>query len=641
MDILEGLNSEQKKAVLQTEGPVLILAGAGSGKTKVLTHKIAYLIKKKNIAMQNILAVTFTNKAAGEMRERISQLMVDDLLKKTKTTSYKPQAIYQEASFPWMGTFHSICVRILRREIGKIGYDSNFTIYDELDATNLIKKIVKEKNIDKRYNPRAIKNFISSAKSEFIDEKEYEKYIESEFQEAVSLVYKIYQKKLREFSALDFDDLINITVKLFEENPRILEKYQNVFKYILIDEYQDTNMPQYLLIKMLAKKNKNISVVGDDWQSIYSFRGANFRNILNFEKDYPDALVIKLEQNYRSTQNILDAADSIIKLNQNRTDKTLWTKNKKGNLISTYQGFDGQDEINFIAMEINSLLAQNPNYSLRDFAVLYRTNAQSRAIEEVFLSHNVPYRIIGGLRFYERKEIKDILAYLRLIANSSDMVSLERIINTPKRGIGKKTFEKIYKILLENKQRKEEELNKIGSKIKDFFKMMKELKRLSENVNMAELIEKVAIRSGYKQYLLDGTEEGKNRWENIEELKSVAFKAENLNNFLQEVALVSDIDNYNPQSEAITLMTLHNAKGLEFPTVFIVGMEEGLFPHSRSLFDPAEMEEERRLAYVGITRAKEYLYLTCAQNRMLYGEIKSNPASRFLNEIPQKLLDEI
>lgn len=634
MNILDRLNDQQKKAVLQTEGPILILAGAGSGKTKVLTHKIAYLIKEKNVPLYNILAVTFTNKAANEMKERIAKLL---------DCSPIEQKNKNNIALPWAGTFHSICVKILRREIKNIGFNSNFTIYDENDSLGLIKSIIKEKKIDKRYNPRAIKSFISSAKNEFIDEKKYDQYVESDFQQIVSIIYKIYQKKLRECNALDFDDLINFTVKLFEKKSKILEKYQNIFKYVLIDEYQDTNTPQYLLVKMLASKYKNICVVGDDWQSIYSFRGANFRNILNFENDYPNTLIIKLEQNYRSTQNILDAADSIIKLNQNRTEKTLWTKNKKGNLISIYQGFDGQDEINFIVMEINSLLAQNPNYSLKDFAILYRTNAQSRSVEEVFLSHNLPYRIIGGLRFYERKEIKDILAYLKLIANKSDLVSLERIINAPKRGIGKKTFEKIYSILSDsqNINLAIDEIKKNNPKIKDFFEMINELEKLSKNINTADLIEKVAIRSGYKEYLLDGTEEGKNRWENVEELKSVAFKAENLNVFLQEIALVSDIDNYNSQNNAVTMMTLHNAKGLEFSVVFIVGMEEGLFPHSRSLFDPTEMEEERRLAYVGITRAKDYLYLTYAQTRMLYGEIKSNPASRFINEIPQKLLDKI
>ncbi len=627
MSIISQLNKMQQEAVLTTEGPVLILAGAGSGKTKTLIHRIVYLMQEKHVYSYNILAVTFTNKAANEMKDRINLLLHEE---------------FNESNLlrlPWMGTFHSICVKILHREWQYIGYNENFTIYDEQDAVSLIKTIQKDLGIDtKKNNPRAIKHFISSAKSELIDSKSYQKYAEGLFQETVAKVYIEYQKRLRKACAFDFDDLLNQTVRLFQKYPEILEKYQNMFRYILVDEYQDTNTPQYMLCKLLAAKHKNLCVVGDDWQSIYGFRGANFKNILNFEKDYKNVKVIKLEQNYRSTGNILNAADAIIKKNWQRSDKTLWTENKQGDLITVYEGVDQQDEINFILMEINSLTKKDSQLFLKDVVILYRTNAQSRALEEALLQFGIAYKIVGGVRFYERKEIKDMLAYLRLINNENDIVSLERIINVPRRGIGKKTLEQF--VAFKNNQ-SEQMIGFGNKKIDQFLMTIDELRKKAVKVSPAELVDIVANVSGYKRFLLDGTPEGEARWENVEELKTVANKYETLAEFLVEVSLIADIDNYDEKADAITLMTLHNAKGLEFPIVFIVGLEEGIFPHARSLLDPNELEEERRLAYVGITRAKEKLYLTYAQSRILYGNVQANPSSRFLTEIPEHLIDKV
>jgi len=630
--ILTDLNPEQQKAVLQTEGPVLVLAGAGSGKTKTLTHRIAYLICEKKVSPCNILAVTFTNKAAGEMTERVN-LLIGKLVNLNNQTNNQLTK-YQPTHLPWMGTFHSICVKILRREIKILEYSQNFSIYDEIDSVNLIKKILKNLNLDpKKYNPRTIKSYISSAKCEFISDSEYQKYAEGHFQEIAAKVYTEYEKKLKSANALDFDDLLNKTVMLFEKFPKILEKYQNIFQYILVDEYQDTNTPQYLLVKMLASRHKNICVVGDDWQAIYGFRGANFQNILRFTKDYQNTKTIKLEQNYRSTQNILDAAGAIIKNNLNRTEKNLWTQKKGGDLITHYESIDQHDEVNFIAMEINSLI-KSKNLSYKDFVILYRTNAQSRAIEEVMLSSGIPYRIIGGLRFYERKEIKDILAFLRLIVNANDSEARDRIINVPPRGIGAKTIKELIGKPVNEK------LNE-NPKIQKFNKMIEGFREKINKLSALEMIDLITEETGYKAYLLDGSEEGEIRWENVEELKSVARNFEKLEEFLIEVSLVTSIDNYDSLADSITLMTLHNAKGLEFPVVFIIGMEEGLFPHSRSLLEPAEMEEERRLAYVGITRAKERLYLINAQSRLIYGSIQANSPSRFLLEIPEHLVDKI
>ena len=625
MDILDNLNSMQKEAVLQTEGPVLILAGAGSGKTKALTHRIAYLLKEKKVSAYNILAVTFTNKAAKEMTERVAKLLAH-----TNKHEYKYQ--YEQTRMPWMGTFHSVCVKILRREIHNLGYSDRFTIYDESESLSLIKRVMKEQGIDiKQYNPNSIKNFIGSAKNELVNPIEYHNYVEGHFQEVVAGVYEVYQKNLKNYNALDFDDLIMKVVELFRDYPKVLTNYQELFKYILIDEYQDTNTAQYKLTKMLAKKYRNICVVGDDYQAIYGFRGANFKNILNFEKDYPDAKVIKMEQNYRSTQTIINAADKIIKQNINRTDKTLWTENEEGLPITVYEALSEHDEVDFILNEARGLITSGVVKNWNEVAILYRTNAQSRVIEEVILDHSLPYRLIGAYRFYERKEIKDILSYLKYIANPSDKVSLERIINTPTRGIGKKTLQEIHKKRLEI----------TNEKIIKFFQMMDGFINAAKTIDTSSLIELVIDKSGYKLWLDDGTEEGKNRLENIEELKSVAKNTSSLAEFLEKVSLSSDLDNYNESSDAITLMTLHNAKGLEFSLVFIAGMEEGLFPHSLTIMEPMEMEEERRLCYVGITRAKKRLYLTHATSRMIFGETKANMRSRFIEAIPDYLLEVI
>jgi len=635
MDILDGLNEQQKEAVLQVEGPVLVLAGAGSGKTKALTHRIAHLVREKKIASQNILAVTFTNKAAGEMGERVFQL----LFNKLPTTNYQLRT-----SMPWLGTFHSICVRILKEDIHHLGFERNFSIYDTGDQKAVIKRVMKELEIDpKNFSPNTIQYFISGAKNELIDEQEYKKYENSPFEKVTSDVYLKYQKYLKDSNALDFDDLIMKCVQLFEENPKILEKYQDKFKYILIDEYQDTNQAQYVWVKLLAKKNKNIMVVGDDYQAIYGWRGANFKNILNFEKDYKNTKVIKLEQNYRSTDVILDAANEVIKYNKNKTDKKLWTEDTGGRPISVYNALNEQDEAEFIAMELRSLCRDG---DLSKFAVLYRTNAQSRMLEESFMSFNIPYRIVGGIRFYERKEIKDLLAYLRIIVNPSDWESFVRAATNPSRGIGAKTLEKY-----------QTDKDEAPAKLKDFLKMMKEIRETAKDINLDDLIEHVAVKSGLKKSLLDGTPEGEARWENVLELISVAnqsripddelqmsnemINTKALEEFLERVALIQDTDSISTGTKAVTLMTLHSAKGLEFESVFIVGVEEGIFPHSRSLMDEHEMEEERRLCYVGITRAKKDLYMIHCSERNLYGRFQANPVSRFIENIPEHLIDKI
>ena len=671
MDILGDLNKPQQEAVLTTEGPVLILAGAGSGKTKALTHRIAYLIKEKKVSPYHILAFTFTNKAAEEMTIRLAQLISnpkseirnpkqilnpnDKNSKQVSNFDIRDSNLEVALRLPWMGTFHSICVKILRREIHQLGYKSSFTIYDETDSLILIKRIMKELGIDpKQYNPNAVKHFISSAKNELIDQYEYQNYIEGYFQEIVGKVFEKYQHDLKEANALDFDDLLMKTVQLFEQFPDVLEKYQNIFQYIFIDEYQDTNKAQYQMVKLLAQKNRNICVVGDDYQAIYGFRGANFRNILNFERDYPDAKVIKLEQNYRSTKTILNAADKIIKENINRTEKKLWTENEEGAPITIYEATDEHDEVEFIVREIQALQStpevtefkqlgsdNDKRYAisnkLNNFVILYRTNAQSRVIEEVFLQYGIPYRLIGAFRFYERKEVKDIISYLKLINNPFDKVSLERVINTPARGIGAKTLSQIsrYKIQDTNKSQTS------NFKLQNFFQMMDGFRIKALDSFVLDLIEYVAQESGYKKYLLDGTDEGEARWANIEELKSVAQNTKDLEQFLEKVSLVSDMDTYNQNKDAITMMTLHNAKGLEFPVVFIAGMEEGLFPHSRSIMEPMEMEEERRLCYVGITRAKKRLYMTHSSSRLIYGQIQSNMRSRFIDSLPEHLIDKI
>ncbi|HCU70784.1 MAG TPA: ATP-dependent DNA helicase PcrA [Candidatus Moranbacteria bacterium] len=645
-DILEKLNLAQREAVEKTEGPVLVIAGAGSGKTKALTHRVAYLIREKKVSPGNILAVTFTNKAAQEMKERIL-----DLLGGNKN------------SLPLIGTFHSICVRILRTEIEKIGYKKTFNIFDTQDQESLMKKTMRELEIDMdQFKPKTILGTISRAKNELKDANDFFLQIDGYYEEMVAKIYIAYQKKLKEQDALDFDDIIMLTVKILNSVPQTLQKYQNLFRYIMVDEYQDTNHAQYTLVRMLAQKWGNICVVGDDWQGIYSWRGANIQNILDFEKDYPEAKVIKLEQNYRSTQNILDAAYGVISQNINRKDKKIWTENKGGHLVSIYEASNERDEAEFLISEIIKHKERNQS-SLNDFVVLYRTNAQSRIVEEAMLRNSLPYRIIGGLKFYQRKEVKDIIAYLRLIQNFNDEISLDRIINEPKRNIGEVTLKKIILLAKENNitpievgsQIKElnlqiEKKSKIqNSKIDaivNFCDFIVKAKEKSSKVTVAKLIEFTFSASGYEKSLLDGTDEGQARYENVRELQTVAKKyddyenAEGLSLFLEEVALIADTDNIDQSTESVHLMTLHSAKGLEFKTVFIIGLEEGIFPHSRSVMDDREMEEERRLMYVGITRAKEKVYLLYTRERNIFGSLQINSPSRFIDDIPVHLMDD-
>jgi len=766
-ELLQNLNPEQKRAVLATEGPVLVLAGAGSGKTKALTHRIAYLIKEKKVSPYNILAVTFTNKAAAEIASRVAKLLGSSksefLIPASPAggSNQIPNPNDQIYKLPWAGTFHSVCVRILRREADFIGYARSFTIADSNDQISIIKRIMRDLEINpKNFNPSSIQYFISGAKNELIDAGEYKKYINSPFEKVTARVYERYQKYLRETNLMDFDDLIMNCVKLFQNNPAILEKYQKIFKYILIDEYQDTNQAQYVWVKLLAEKYKNIMVVGDDFQSIYSWRGANFRNILNFEKDYKDAKVIKLEQNYRSTKTILTAANDVIKFNKNKTDKKLWTQNSEGMPITVYQALNEKDEAEFVSMEIRSLIrnysssdglgvekfstplrtsyegqaSSNSNYS--DIAVLYRTNAQSRAVEEAFLRFKIPYKIVGGFRFYERKEIKDVIAFLRLIYNPSDFEAFDRAVSAVSRGIGEKTVAKLrelpnYQVFssavisteveksdtechpepvegsLQDKISRQarddksigEQWNNLSAKVQQFYQSLFDFYQMSLTLPLDQLILTIAEKSGYKKYLLDGTAEGEGRWENILELSTVAAQVEarthsvapmndpsplrgearwgennreienfdlvspppapprrggeNLEDdnvgeegsaieqFLQQTALVQDTDQIESDGGVVSLMTLHSAKGLEFRAVFVVGAEEGLFPHSRALADENEMEEERRLCYVGITRAKERLYLIYAGERNLYGRLQFNEKSRFIENISECLLDII
>ncbi len=641
MDLLNDLNEKQREAVLQVDGPVLILAGAGSGKTKCLTHRIAYLIQEKRVYASQILAITFTNKAAGEMKNRMGRLLGQNDgsggQENDRSLHYGRDDTIRDGNkilLPWMGTFHSICVKILRREAEHVGYGSSFTIYDGQDSLAQVKDVMKRLNIDvKQYSPQAVLSFISGAKNELMSPDEYERFANGHFQEIVVRVYREYQAALRRSQAMDFDDLIMQTVILFQKNDAVLEKYQNLFKYILVDEYQDTNEAQYKLTKMLASKHHNICVVGDDFQSIYSWRGANFKNILNFEKDYPDAKVFKLEQNYRSTQIILEAAQKIIEKNKNRTDKVLWTENATGVPIVVYQGRTGDEESEFIIQEIVGL--RHAGMNLNDFAILYRTNAQSRQFEETLLRFRVPYKIIGAMRFYDRKEVKDVIAYLRVIANPLDEVSVRRIINVPTRGIGPKAVSSIkYQV-------SREEMKDMLPKVRVFFEMMEDLRGEFLKMSVDKLIKKVADATGYKKYILDGTIEGQARWENIEELMNVGSQFASLEEFLEQAALVSDMDSYDGDMDTVTLMTLHCAKGLEFPTVFMAGMEEGIFPHSRSLMDIQELEEERRLCYVGITRAEKRLYMTFAKSRIVYGGVQSNLRSRFIDDIPKHLVERL
>lgn len=615
-DILNGLSDKQKEAVLADDGPVLILAGAGSGKTRALTHRIAYLIREKGVSSNNILAVTFTNKAAKEMAQRVEKLL-----------SSSARSNGGRTLIPYLGTFHSICVKILRREIDKhSSYGSNFTIYDQSDSLNAIKQAMKKLNIsEKSYNPRAIRSFISSAKSELIDESEYKKYAFEHFQQIVSQVYLQYQKILKDANALDFDDLLMVTVKILEKNPSLLQKYQEIFKHILIDEYQDTNHAQYRLVKNLAQKYRNIFAIGDDWQSIYSFRGAKFQNILDFQKDYPEANVIYLEENYRSTQPILNAAQSVIKNNEIRSDKNLFTKNSGGVPVTVVSSDEKLREVDFILDEINSLiLGEGRRYS--DFAILYRTNAQSRPFEEALVKRGILYRIYGSIKFYERKEVKDIIAYLNYLQNPSDLVSLSRIVNIPPRGIGEKTLAKIIA--------SPQEASAID-KFANFLKLIDQIKGEINNLAPQEAIEQVISKTNYRHFIDDGTIESQSRLENLEELKAASSSYETLGEFLQNAALVSDVDKLGEEGDVLTLMTAHLSKGLEFPIVFVSGLEEGLLPHSQSLDDQIALEEERRLFYVAMTRAMQRLYISHSRCRFVYGSFQYSMPSRFIEELPK------
>lgn len=636
-DILSGLNNKQYEAVTTTEGPCLVIAGAGSGKTKVLTHKIAYLIEEKGAKPWDILAITFTNKAANEMKERISNL------------------IGESAKDIWMGTFHSICVRILRRFIDRIGFETSFIIFDTSDQKTLVKNCLKDLSIDdKMFNDRAVMSEISNAKNEMLTPEEYQARAMGDFRkEKIATVYTLYQKRLKENNAIDFDDIINYTINILEENDDVREYYCNKFKYVLVDEYQDTNKAQFTLVTILASSYKNITVVGDNDQGIYSFRGADITNILNFEKDFPGTKIIKLEQNYRCTGNILKAANAVIKNNEVKYKKALWTENEEGSLPKVYQAQNEYDEGTYIVQQIEHLKREE-YYKYSDFAILYRMNTQSRAIEDILRRENIPYKIIGGLKFYERKEIKDIIAYLRLIQNQSDNLSLRRIINEPKRGIGKTSLDKIellsnetglsmYEII---KRADEFGLNRVFLNSREFVNAIEELRTKKEELPISELIKQTLKKSGYTKALeAENTIEAENRIENLDEFLTVAIEfeeeeAENgLSQFLEGITLSSDIDNLEEGEEYVTLMTLHSAKGLEYPVVFLVGMEEGIFPGYKSISEPQELEEERRLCYVGITRAKENLFLTCSKQRTIFGSTSYNQVSRFLKEIPQDLLE--
>ena len=619
--MLENLNKEQLEAVTTIDGSLLILAGAGSGKTKVLTTRIAYLIEQ-GINPSHILAITFTNKAAKEMKERLTSLI-------------GPVAYGMQIS-----TFHALGLVIVKENYDLLGYKNNFTIIDSDDSLTLIKKILKDIGLDpKIYNPKAIKNRISGAKNELIDYREYEKYVNSEFEEVVLKVYEKYQQRLKTNNSFDFDDLLIMPIKLFKENPHVLQKYQQKYKYILVDEYQDTNEAQYVLIKMISAKYQNICAVGDPDQTIFSWRGANYKNILNFEKDYPNTKVVKLEKNYRSTQNILNAANDIIENNKSRKEKKLWTDSDIGSKVKYHQAIDERDEANYVVNEIKKLLAEGAKKD--EIAVLYRTNAQSRNIEEALLKENVPYKIIGGFSFYNRKEIKDLVAYLKVIYNQNDDLNLLRIINVPKRGIGPKTISNLtLKASLENKSLYE--AIEQGKEL-EFKKIIDQLIALKENSSLTEIVE--AVLEIRKELENEKTIEADVRLENLEEFKSITktFEENNgiimLDEFLMEISLVSDIEEHKDSHGVITLMTLHAAKGLEFDNVFIVGLEEGVFPHTNSFDNIDELEEERRLCYVGITRAKKRVFLVSAKQRTLFGITNYNLTSRFVEEINKQYLE--
>ncbi len=630
-ELLVGLNPEQRRAVETTEGPLLIQAGAGSGKTKTLTHRIAYIIGSGKATPFNILAVTFTNKAAAEMRERVAELL--------------GESSDNRSFMPYMGTFHSICVRLLRQDGEHIGVPRNFIIFDESDRVSAIKRASKQLHIDdKSFPAKVISGLISSAKNELLTASTYEGVASTPAQRAAAQVFPLYQKALKDAGGLDFDDLIARTVHMLQSQPEVRKKWQQQFRYVMIDEYQDTNAAQYQLVKLLTNTDNNIAVVGDDWQSIYSWRGADFRNILNFEKDYPKCTVIKLEQNYRSTKRILDAAHAIITKNTQRSDKALWTEAGDGAPIQILPVGNDRAEGEAIVRRIRTAADINSR-SFKDFAVLYRTNAQSRSIEEAFIQYGIPYRIVGGQRFYDRKEIKDIVAYLRLIYQPDDRVSFERIVNVPARGVGAKSLLNFFEWqtaenlslsqALMEVMRCDTLTPKARAALNEVNDIFDSYRVMAEEISLPGLLDSLIRRIDYLAFLDDGTAQGESRKENVQELMSVAknYEEEGLAGFLEEISLVSDIDSWDSQGKAVTLMTLHAAKGLEFPVVFMIGMEETVFPHSRALYDQSEMEEERRLCYVGMTRAREELYLTYASSRMLYGGIHHNPPSRFLSEI--------
>ncbi len=638
IDLFQDLNEEQRRAVEAGDGPILVLAGPGSGKTRVLTHRVAHLIKGLGVSPHRVMAVTFTNKAAREMKERLLQLLGPNLREVT------------------IGTFHAVCARILRRELQHIGRDNHFVIYDATDQLTIIGQALQDWELDdKIYRPLSVQGAISRAKSELLDPSEYRRRVSTYWEEVAGRVYERYQELLLANNALDFDDLLMVTVELFREKPEILEKYQGRYLHILVDEFQDTNVAQYVIVKELAAKHRNIFVVGDPDQSIYSWRNADIRNILHFERDYPDCETFFLARNYRSTQTVLDVAESVISsANYRGKARSLWTDKGQGPPVRAFEAYDGQEEAEFVVDEIERLVARG-DCRPGECAIMYRTNAQSRLFEDAFMRRGLPYRLVGATRFYERKEIKDVLAYLRVIYNPNDDMSLSRIINVPPRGIGQKTLAQLigraqkenvslYRAL--RKIRAESELSSRGrDTLLRFLILVEELIDAQRELDLLGLLDRVLESSGYASFLRDGTERGEERWRNVMELRTVAQEYLDLprqgalTTFLEEVALVSDVDNLDERVDAPTLLTLHSAKGLEFATVFIVGMEEGLFPHSRSFDDPAQMEEERRLCYVGITRAKEYLYLVYAFRRALYGNSSINEPSRFLIDVPMHLVE--
>ncbi len=634
-DILNGLNDRQREAVVTTEGPVLVIAGAGSGKTRVLTQRISYLINEKNVKPWNILAITFTNKAANEMKERLESVIGE---------------IYNDV---WIGTFHSICVRMLRKNIDKIGYQSNFNIYDTVDSKTIVKECMKQLDIsDKEFTDKSVLSAISNLKNDMISVDKFEIIAGQDYrQKKIAQIYKLYQEKLKANNAVDFDDIILLTIEVLINNPETLMYYQEKFKYILVDEYQDTNKSQFQLINLLAGLYGNIFVVGDNDQSIYAFRGADITNILNFEKDYPGAKIVKLEQNYRSTQQILDVANEIIKNNEAKIQKQLWTDKKDGQ-IPVYNNVNNEyEEAQYISSSIQEGIGRGQKYS--DYVILYRTNAQSRVVEDIFMKDRIPYKVIGGQKFYERKEIKDIVAYLRLIENFSDTISLRRVINEPKRGIGNVTVGRIEEIANINDMsmfdvmlRADEFGLKSFETIKDFAQMIKDFNEVKDEISIEELVNRVLEISGYMRSLeQENTTESLGRIENLKEFITtvIEFESESVDNtledFLENIALITDLDNLTEDSEYVTLMTMHNAKGLEFDEVFICGMEEGLFPSYRSMDEPNGIEEERRLCYVAVTRARKRLHLISSKIRTIFGNTSCNMPSRFIKEIPENMIE--